>query len=293
VTRRQQPKENWLITPSHEPIISRGYFDMVQEKLDKRSNRPAGGSPRSKWLFTGLLRCGLCGGSMQIETGGGRSKRYSYYNCRNNQKKGECERHTIRADQLDAWLIESIAENIYTPRFLAEIIVALNKGAENFHEKHAAKVAQASARLNKAIERRERIYDDIEERRFPVEVLRPRIIKADSKVKALESELDWLRLHSAPPSRKLTEDDAEEIRAFMIDTLVNPSNPQRIREYLQVFIESIVLEREDVVINYYPEAIVATGGDTVHSRAGWLPDRSLLGTSKLKITLPRALRRAA
>jgi DNA invertase Pin-like site-specific DNA recombinase len=292
VTRRKQPVDKWIITKSHEPIISDEVFNMIQGNLDKKSNRPVGGSPRSKWIFTGLMTCGLCGASMQIETAKGRSRRYSYYNCRNAQKYRACENHRIRADQLDAWLTDSITKNLFTPRFVAKIIVALNKGAKEFPKKQRDGIRNLRARLANATEKRDRLYEDIEERRYPAEVLRPRIEATHKKIIELQTDIDMFKLER-PPTRELNEIDAEEMRAFMVDMIKNPSNPARIREYLQSFIESIVIDRDDVVINYYPEAIVSTDGKEVHSRAGWLPEHSLLRTGELHLPLPNRLRSIA
>ncbi len=92
---------------AHEAIISKTDFDIVQRsmRLDTRTS-PKGDAVH---LFSGLLICGSCGGTMTRKTNTVKGKAYHYYYCRTTKKKGcvhsvmikeetlvECVKETLR-----------------------------------------------------------------------------------------------------------------------------------------------------------------------------------------------------
>ena len=71
----KQPPENWLILPGrHEGIISEEQFERVQQKLTACPSRSVRKDLKLKNPLSGVLRCGVCGGSMTRKSGG-RGKR--------------------------------------------------------------------------------------------------------------------------------------------------------------------------------------------------------------------------
>ena len=124
-----KPVQDWIrVENAHEAIIQRQDYELVQKilRLDTRT-APAG---KGVYLFSGLLICGSCGGSMarKVLTSGG--KKYHYYYCKTGKKHGcahpvllkedgliECVRASIQAHiqsvvSLDALLEDMDAESI-------------------------------------------------------------------------------------------------------------------------------------------------------------------------------------
>ncbi len=67
------PRDEWIIVPgTHEGIISRRRFAAVQKQLAARSRAAHG---ETQHPLAGLVRCGMCGGKMEL-TGSG-PRRYS------------------------------------------------------------------------------------------------------------------------------------------------------------------------------------------------------------------------
>jgi len=81
-----------LYPAKHEPLISKKLFDECQEVILRR------GKPQKKhkepFSFTGLMKCGSCGGYITAE----RQKGHVYYRC--TKKKGFCEEKYIREETL-------------------------------------------------------------------------------------------------------------------------------------------------------------------------------------------------
>lgn len=69
------PRDEWIIVPgTHEGIISRRRFAAVQKQLATRSRAAHG---ETQHPLAGLVRCGMCGGKMEL-TGSGPRR---YYRC--------------------------------------------------------------------------------------------------------------------------------------------------------------------------------------------------------------------
>ena len=105
-------KDEWIrVEDTHEAIIAREDFDIVQ-KLMLRDTRTA---PDGKklYLFSGVLRCGGCGGNMvrkKIKSAGGE---YCYYICSNNKNdKSVCSSHRIREDFLSKAVLEMLRTHL-------------------------------------------------------------------------------------------------------------------------------------------------------------------------------------
>lgn len=102
------PRDAWIVVPqTHQAIVSPEEFAAVQKLLEARGSRDSSGTPH---LLAGLVRCGLCGGKMEL-TGTADRK---YYRCRTAQKcRAACggqaylpaqETEKILRQKLSAWL---------------------------------------------------------------------------------------------------------------------------------------------------------------------------------------------
>ncbi len=105
-------KKDWIrVEDTHEAIISKEDFNIVQ-KLMLRDTRTAPDGTQL-YLFSGLLRCGDCGGNMvrkKIRSAGGE---YCYYICSNNKNdKSVCSSHRIREDVLSKVVLEMIRTHL-------------------------------------------------------------------------------------------------------------------------------------------------------------------------------------
>jgi len=117
---RLRPRQDWLPLMVN-PIVDRQVYDLAQ-KL-RRSRDPRGGPGRAvakPHLLSGMLQCGQCGASYQLETSGkkvdGETYRYCYYNCRNALRAGieVCAGFRIPTEALDAAVLEHIASVVCT-----------------------------------------------------------------------------------------------------------------------------------------------------------------------------------
>lgn len=61
------PRKEWIIVENcHQPIITQDEFDKIQILIQKRNLLPSS-ARTSKGEFTGILKCGCCGHTMQVQ----------------------------------------------------------------------------------------------------------------------------------------------------------------------------------------------------------------------------------
>jgi len=96
-----------VVPDNHTPLVDQATFDAAQAKLNERST--AKGGPMRRYLLSGILRCGHCGGILTGSAGSpGRSKakaRYSYYKCKRARVSGTCGNYAVRTDLIEPQLI--------------------------------------------------------------------------------------------------------------------------------------------------------------------------------------------
>ena len=97
-----------IVKDNHEPLIDKPTFDAVQVKRQQRS--VVHGGPYRKYLLSGILRCGHCGGLLLATSGSpGSAKRnppYAYYKCKRARVSGTCANYAARADLVEPRIIE-------------------------------------------------------------------------------------------------------------------------------------------------------------------------------------------
>lgn len=106
---QRQPRENWIVVEdTHEPIVSREEFGLVQELVER--NKRTAPMKQEVYLFSGFVRCGDCGRAMARKQNSHSYGEYTYYVCSTYTKRDKhaCTRHSIRADRLEKLVLQSI-----------------------------------------------------------------------------------------------------------------------------------------------------------------------------------------
>ena len=91
-----------------QPIVPKELFDKVQEQLASRSVR--NNQSGKVYIFSGLCRCGTCGGAM---VGVSCKKGYKGYRCNNHTSNHKCpSKTTISELKLEAYLLDRVAPEL-------------------------------------------------------------------------------------------------------------------------------------------------------------------------------------
>lgn len=117
---RTRPRDEWL-TLATEPIVDPETYALAQAlRAQREPSRALGRAAAKPHVLTGLLWCGRCGASYQLETSGkkvdGATYRYCYYNCRAACRTGieACAGFRVATDTLDGAVLRAIADVVCT-----------------------------------------------------------------------------------------------------------------------------------------------------------------------------------
>jgi len=164
--RVERPRDEW-IEYKLPTIISRKAHNQLLRKLKnlRRTGRPA--TP-GRYLFQGLLKCGLCGARLRVH----KTQWSNYYSCYNRSQARERERSTpdksrctlpyIRADKFDKGLFEYIIKQLANPEALKKAIAKQNfsPGRVEQLQKKKQKLQRGDQKIDKKIEQ---LMDNMEE----------------------------------------------------------------------------------------------------------------------------------
>jgi len=156
--QRVDKKDWYIVHNTHEPIIEKSVFDMVQEML-KMDTRTSPNEDKVR-LFSGFLRCPDCGQNMVIRTVVRGKKRYVYYTCSTNKGGRGCSAHLINADKLEEMVIDAIKNQI---RLLADVDSLSRMAEEIPKDSHAIKMLEDQI---DSLEKEIWHYDDLLEKLY-------------------------------------------------------------------------------------------------------------------------------
>jgi DNA invertase Pin-like site-specific DNA recombinase len=273
--KRIRPESEWIRTKSHEPIIQEEAFMEVQKLFAERAPAVQRGSPKSRFLFTGLLRCGACGTGMQIESATGRNRVYSYYNCRGAQRGTGCANRRLPANDLDQWLLGFVLDRILSPERVAEIIQQIYELKGKFVKDREGKRADLVAELRNKEARRRRLYEVLELHGKDAPNLGdigPRLAELNERMRAIETELTDLE-NQPVPQAKIGDREIREIGDYLRQLLEETGDPKKVREFLGSFIDKAVIAGDRVTIHYNQAKLIGSGGE-VHNARNWHPNSS-------------------
>ena len=242
-------KQDWVIVrDTHEPIIARRTWELAQTIREGRghasepSDEPEGGwsGKRARFLLSGLVRCGRCGGRYQgvTRTSGkrrpdGSKYKHRYYGCGSYIAKGRkaCEFGAIPQEQLENAVIEAVLK-FYRERYQGDGGMERLAAAVREHLGHEARdIAEARKRLEADRERTEAtiasLLDNMSEStRDLIEERLGKLRAEREQLKVRAAELERLSLQEVE-----VQDMVREVGAFIAGlevTLRRGPNPVRV-----------------------------------------------------------------
>jgi site-specific DNA recombinase len=249
--RSERPANEWKTREDPElRIVPEELFARVHELRKIRTGKigiqRTGGLNRTaasrQYLFSGLLTCGLCGGSMSI-----RVTNPSRYGCANHQYRGTCSnKGTVRQDQLERTFLHALSERVRSPEVREELVQMLVDYLGSEKTKRLATQKSSEEQRTELIARRKRqvLYQENLVRAVRESGGSPALYTDLNRVAAKIARIDEV-LHAsmAEPVRDVPP---EQVRSFVnerlqtIETLLS-GNAAALRNYFQQRLDKIML----------------------------------------------------
>ena len=211
---------------------------VVRPEKQSTGTNVLNGTHRQRFLLSGLMRCGSCGGGYTII---GKDR----YGCATRRQKGTCENpRTITRQEIEARVLDGLKERLLSPELVAEFMTAFReeaarereerKAGERGREKKRTELDRKIAGLMQAIE--DGLYDAAIKERMR-ELRAERDALGTEPEGTFAPELDVLVLPSLPDlyRRKVAElervldgsdrEEAMELIRSMIDRVVLTPRP--------------------------------------------------------------------
>ena len=233
-------------------LVSRELFDEVQQGLRERApakQRP--GRVGSQYLLSGLLRCGVCGKPYSAQ--GAKSGQFAYYVCASlfREGAGACSNgRYLNAGKIEDLVIEKVRERILTEETITELVTLVAEEIDNIAGEVNGRLTAISAELSDVDSRLENLYQALETKQLPLEVLSPRILalksRQDQLTAALEEAEDQLEQRRAElPTSKEIKGYVADFRALFQDGTF----PER-KALIRNFVQGIEIVEDEAVLTY-------------------------------------------
>ena len=199
----QKQKEEWDRSENtHEAIISRPFFDIIQQ-LMKEDTRTAPGEEKL-YPYSGRIFCADCGQALTRKKAKAGNKEYIYYVCSANKANSRvCSSHSIPLEELDAAVLETIQAQI---RVVMDIDLAMRQIDDLAWEHSALKKIETNLAVQEQIIQKNNalrmgIYEDLREGTLDKNeflelknVFSARIAEATAVIEDLKASRDSIQL---------------------------------------------------------------------------------------------------
>ena len=232
-------------------LVSRELFDAVQEAMRDRApkvQRPA--RVGSKFLLSGLLKCGVCGRPYRAQ--GAKSGQFAYYICGTlfTEGAGTCTARYLNAPRLEAFVVEKIRERILTEETIVELVTLVAEEIDAMAGELSGRLEVVEAELGDVRKRLEKLYEAVETSELTLEVLSPRIMSLRHREEQLEAARD--DAETQLEHRRVALPDTEEIVRYVADFrdfLKEGTIPER-KALIRNFVEGIEVVGDEATLTY-------------------------------------------
>ena len=232
-------------------LVSRKLFDDVQQAMRDRApkvQRP--GRVGSKFLLSGLLKCGVCGRPYSAQ--GAKSGQFAYYICATLYREGAgtCSARYLNAPKLETFVVEKIRERILNEETIVELVTLVAEEIDAMAGELSGRLEVVEAELGDVRKRLEKLYEAIETSELTLEVLSPRIMSLRHREEQLEAARD--DAETQLEQRRVELPDTEEITRYVADFrdfLKNGTIPER-KALIRNFVEGIEVVGDEATLTY-------------------------------------------
>ncbi len=200
------PEEEWFVVEdTHEPIIDKATFQLVQD-LCRKDTRTAPGK-RNVYLLSGFVFCADCGKAMARSE----SRGIRYYACRTYKDKlrTACSRHSIKIDQVEEVVLAAIQSQLSLLESTEALIEEINQapGIDRESRRISALLQQRQEELEKTRMISDELYLDWKSGDISGEEYRRMKARIGEKMDLLQKNLEKLTREYEETEQGVQRDD--------------------------------------------------------------------------------------
>ena len=232
-------------------LISRELFDAVQQAMRDRApkvQRPA--RVGSKFLLSGLLKCGVCGRPYSGQ--GAKSGQYGYYICGTlfRDGAGTCSARYLNAPRLEEFVVEKIRERILTEETILALVTMVAEEIDAMAGELSGRLEVVEAELGDVRKRLEKLYEALETSELTLEILSPRILSLRHREEQLEAARDDAERQLE--QRRVELPTTEEIKEYVADfrDFLEEGTIPECKALIRNFVEGIEVTGDEAVLTY-------------------------------------------
>ena len=213
----EKKPDEWLVVEgTHEPIIDRATFDIVQEKLRSRQRVRKNGELS---LFAGVLKCGECGKALTHRIAMVHEPK-PVYCCKtyNAYGKGHCTQHRILEEDLTRIVLDKIREcaaeaSVDSDDVAKRLRETVEESERHRQEKANEELAANETRLTALTQMVTKLYEDRMMGRISEENFTMLMAKTQTEQEELKARISLIKQEQAR-AEKSAFDDAQWREAF-------------------------------------------------------------------------------
>ena len=232
-------------------IVSKQQFELVSNSLQSRA--PERVHPRqaaSRYLLSGLVRCGLCQRALTAaEAKGGQ---YSYYVCQSilNGGSKSCETPRLNARRFERLIIDQLRDHILTESNIRELVRLVDEEMDGVAREERERLETIEAEQAEVRRKMDRLWHIVESTDMEVNDILPRLRVHQEREEQLGQAVAEARAVLAERRELLDSADmvasfAEEMSEFLMNSEVTET-----KAFIRSFVKQIVIRPGRAVIRY-------------------------------------------
>ncbi|TPD59241.1 recombinase family protein [Emcibacter nanhaiensis] len=233
---RLNPEQDWVIQQVPElRIIDQDLWDKVKEQQGALKHRKPlqadnelGRYKRPQYLFSGLLKCGTCGGGFSMFS-------KTHLACSNRRNKGTCDnKHSIRRDHLEEVVLDGLKNHLMEPAYFAEFCKEYTEELNRLRLEMSASLTAQRQELVRIDKEQDKLVDAICAG-VPAAKVKGRMIELETR----REELEALLAEAKEPAPLLHPNMAKTY-AKKLDDLMQTLNEPDLRAQASQTLRSLI-----------------------------------------------------
>ena len=185
---RPNPPAEWRRSEApHLAIVEKDLFGAAQQrKLDRSHDNPQI-HRRAKFLLSGLLKCGCCGGGLSMKD---RDHGRVRIHCSTMREAGTCSnRQIFYMDEIERAVLAGLQQHLKAPHLLKEFAKAYQEERQQLASEKTRRRSQVESQLAQLERSIDRLWADYESERVPVEIAGPKLKEMQAQRNLFKNEL--------------------------------------------------------------------------------------------------------